>query len=170
MTFREQLYITLVDKAVIGAFLAVGGFWLSKLLERFKSERALANEFAKQRLARIAAVWESLYKWEAEVIYQSRGVHKQIFAVKDDQISQAMEPLVSSLIHLIDIRAKEVRRLIEESKFWLGEAIYGRFQNYHAAIHAHLTLLLERPRISNSEQFEKELTALRQSISDYLTI
>lgn len=49
MDFKEQLAITLVDKAAIGALLFLAGVLASRALERFKSQQALDNEFRKQR-------------------------------------------------------------------------------------------------------------------------
>ena len=49
MTFNEQLVITLIDKAAIGALLLIAGFWLNRILERFKSERARENERERLR-------------------------------------------------------------------------------------------------------------------------
>lgn len=40
MDFKEQLAITLVDKAAIGALLFLAGVLASRALERFKSQQA----------------------------------------------------------------------------------------------------------------------------------
>ncbi len=52
MTFNEQLYITLIDKAAIGLLLLVAGFLLNKVIENYKSKKGLENEFAKLRDAK----------------------------------------------------------------------------------------------------------------------
>jgi len=49
MTFKEQLIVTIVDKALIGIVVAIAGFWLNRYLESFKARRALENELAKVR-------------------------------------------------------------------------------------------------------------------------
>jgi|SRR5882724_2495470 len=169
MTFREQLLITLVDKAVIGALVVLAGYLLNRALEKFKSERALANEFAKQRLEKIAELWEALYKWEAEVLYCAGAAQKQIFVVRDDEMVKAMEPLLPTLINLTDVRAKEVAGLIDRSRFWLGPALHAHFREHHGIILNHLALLMERPRSTNHNQFVQQLDATRQSIFDHLT-
>lgn len=168
MQFREQLLITVVDKAVIGAIVLFAGYVLSRGLERFKSERALANEFAKQRIAKIADLWESLYKWEAEIIHLALGVQKQIFLVSDDRIAQAMESLTPTLVELSKEGANELAELIDGGRFWLGPALHARFREHHAAILNHLVLLLERPRQAKYDDFVKQLEATRQSIFDHL--
>jgi hypothetical protein len=50
MTFKEQLIITVVDKAAIGALLLIAGFWLNRVLERFKSDVAAARD-REQRIS-----------------------------------------------------------------------------------------------------------------------
>jgi hypothetical protein len=52
MTFSEQLALTLVDKLAIGGILVIGGWWLNRLLQVFKSQQDLKNELAKSRDAR----------------------------------------------------------------------------------------------------------------------
>jgi hypothetical protein len=49
MTFNEQLIITIVDKAAIGALLLIAGFWLNRFLERFKADHARENERERLR-------------------------------------------------------------------------------------------------------------------------
>ena len=49
MDFKEQLVITLVDKAAIGALLLLAGVFASRALERLKSRQALETELSKQR-------------------------------------------------------------------------------------------------------------------------
>jgi hypothetical protein len=49
MTFYEQLMITLIDKAAIGALLLLAGFLLNRFLETFKADRARENEREKLR-------------------------------------------------------------------------------------------------------------------------
>ena len=51
-TFQEKLILTLIDKAAIGLLLVVCGLLANKLLEKYKSQRALENEFAKLRDAK----------------------------------------------------------------------------------------------------------------------
>jgi hypothetical protein len=48
MNFREQLVITIIDKAAIGALLLIAAFGLNRLIERFKA--AMARENDRERL------------------------------------------------------------------------------------------------------------------------
>ena len=49
MNFREELIITIVDKAAIGGLVLIAGFWLNRFLERFKADRARENERERVR-------------------------------------------------------------------------------------------------------------------------
>jgi hypothetical protein len=64
MTFKEQLIITVVDKAAIGALMLIAGFWLNRVLERFKSHLAAAPD-REQRISEAqfklySEVWSNL--------------------------------------------------------------------------------------------------------------
>lgn len=47
--FAQQLIVTVFDKVAIGGLLLIGGFWLNRLLERFKAERTRDNERERLR-------------------------------------------------------------------------------------------------------------------------
>ena len=49
MTFKEQLIITIVDKAAIGALVLIVAFGLNRVLERFKADRARENDRERVR-------------------------------------------------------------------------------------------------------------------------
>lgn len=52
LTFKQQLILSLVDKVAIGILVLFAGYLLNKLLERYKSRKALENELAKARDAK----------------------------------------------------------------------------------------------------------------------
>ncbi len=168
MTFHEQLMITILDKAIIGFFIVIVGFWLNTKLEKFKGDRALTNEFTKQGLVKISEVWESLYKWEGDVLHYSRITLKSIYLAKDDDIALAMEHVFPTLNTLRNERSQEARRLIENNRFWLSNTLYSNFNIYHATILNHLALLFERPRSIRLELYEHELELSRKVITDYI--
>ena len=47
-TFQEKLFLTVVDKLLIGLLVAIAGFWLNRCLETFKSQYAMQNELLKR--------------------------------------------------------------------------------------------------------------------------
>jgi hypothetical protein len=54
LTFGEQLWITIIDKAIIGLLIAVVAWLLNRSLERFKAEQTRAIESLKTELTRQA--------------------------------------------------------------------------------------------------------------------
>ena len=171
MTFKEQLIITIVDKAVIGAVIIIAAHWLAKALERFKSERALANEFAKQRVAKIAEIWTALCTLQEAVIgYLLRR------AIYDADLPESMQNEFAELMG----RAHDVKNLIVSGRFWLTDTLTKRFNDYSKGLHGLLGSLTTPPEpeyahLSRSERIykrcEKEtkhFEVLRQSIWEYL--
>src|SRR5579883_1031710 len=50
ITFGQQLIITIVDKAAIGALLLIAGFYLNRVLEKFKADTERENERERLRI------------------------------------------------------------------------------------------------------------------------
>jgi hypothetical protein len=67
MSFNEQLAITIIDKLIIGLFIAIVAFGASRLLETYKARQALWTEIAKERVKHIADEWNEMNKWDALV-------------------------------------------------------------------------------------------------------
>ena len=171
MTFKEQLIITIVDKAVIGSVIIIAAHWLAKALERFKSERALANEFAKQRVAKIGEIWTALYTLQEAVIgYLLRR------AIYDADLPESMQNEFAELMG----RAHDVKNLIVSGRFWLTDTLTKRFNDYLDWIHGLLGSLTTPPEpeyahLSERERIYKRLEnarehfeVLHQSIWEYL--
>ena len=49
LSFKDQLILTITDKALIGGLVAIAGFWLNRYSEIFKSRQDLENELRKAR-------------------------------------------------------------------------------------------------------------------------
>ena len=77
-TFSQELLLLLIDKLVIGLLLVVAGYFISKLLERFKGEQELRKEFESLRdqttLNHIRNQIEELYSPLLGLITQSKIV------------------------------------------------------------------------------------------------
>ncbi len=77
-TFSQELLILVIDKIIIGLLIAVAGYFLSKLLEKFKGEQALRKEFETLRdqttLNHIQRQIEELYSPLLGLIAQSKIV------------------------------------------------------------------------------------------------
>jgi hypothetical protein len=164
MTFREELIITLIDKGLVGIALAGGGYLLSRALERFKGERALENEFAKQRVMKIAEVWAAFYKCEEELTRHSGYVAMAIHGATDDELSLRMEPYHDRGVALIT-KIRELPQLVSSNRFWLGDAVCDRFDGYLQLLHGQAGTLLDFPRMAKpADELLKELAASRESI------
>lgn len=66
MTFEQQIWITLLDKFLLAGILAAAGVAANRYLEKYKARQALLLEFAKQRVTRIAQMWEYFDEYESE--------------------------------------------------------------------------------------------------------
>jgi hypothetical protein len=167
VSFREQLIITIVDKAFIGLFIVLAGYFVNRRLEKFKGASSLTNEFNKQGLEKITKLWEALYLWESNVMSATKLTLKNIAFNPGSDVAGSMESMVPTILDLVS-RAKEIIKLIESNRFWLSSQLYDCFYNYYNLINSHLALLLERPTDINVEEFEKDLRAHSRSITNYL--
>jgi hypothetical protein len=172
MTLYEELIVTVVDKAIIGLIVLIAGFWLNRALERFKSSQAMTNEFTKQRVAKIAEVWEALYKYEAEMLEYSHLIRRAVYMVEDNDLTIALERYISKGTDLKDVQSENTLTLIDRSRFWLGNDLYGIFYKYSNVIRSHAAYIFERPRNATNSDSERnfldQLDALKKSIFDYL--
>lgn len=63
MNIASQLVLVVVDKLFIGLLLGLAAFFVSRALERYKINQAMHTEVAKQRINKIAEVWEQLSEY-----------------------------------------------------------------------------------------------------------
>jgi hypothetical protein len=57
---------TIFDKGLLTVVVLVAAHLANRYLEKYRSERALITEAAKERLSRIGALWEELHLWERD--------------------------------------------------------------------------------------------------------
>jgi hypothetical protein len=78
-TFADKVWLTLIDKLAIGALLLGAGFFLNRLLERFRNEQALQKEYELRRdqaaLTHLRRQIEELYSPLLGLIEQSRLIY-----------------------------------------------------------------------------------------------
>jgi hypothetical protein len=116
MNFREQLTITLIDKAIIGIMLVVVGFAFnrmlesfktqqSRLIETFKGEEARKNEIAKERRVAIAEFATKLsagfqtmawLTWKAK--YEPKGFSNDDIIVYDAAMKALFPQIVGARV------------------------------------------------------------------------
>jgi hypothetical protein len=57
LSFREQLILTIVDKGFFALILLVAGFWLNRILERYKSDLDWRKTLALARTEAYCQLW-----------------------------------------------------------------------------------------------------------------
>ena len=130
--FQEKLVLILVQYLAVGLIVAFAGYLFSRSLEHYKAREAVAGELAKQRVRVIAECWSEMYKWEATL-------NSFIRRAAELQLEHANAPerfKVAARTELAPVEAKSkeqasaTRAKVEESRFWLGEALYAEFRDY----------------------------------------
>jgi hypothetical protein len=91
---------TVFDKGAMAAVIVAVGYLANRYLEQYRSEKALATEAAKTRLARIGELWEELNVWEADakrlfiefchrVVEELRAANFAGLAAEEDSASES---------------------------------------------------------------------------------
>lgn len=68
MSFREQVVITILDKALIGGLLLGFGLWAARTLERFKARQTLLSKFRERRLEVVFPILLKLQEWQFQLV------------------------------------------------------------------------------------------------------
>lgn len=158
--FHDDLVITIVDKLCIAALLLIAKFLLDKSLERYKNREAFLSSFAQQQVQQVADIWKSIYEWEAFVTETGDTV-----ASLDDQFISDREALLAkSREYSTAVRAK-----VDESRFWLGEDLYGRLQSYHNHLEPYLDAMISHNG-RGAFQLRSALAKERQNILTMLGV
>jgi hypothetical protein len=85
--FWNALVVIVVDKAIIGAIVAVIVYVAQKRLEAFRNEQALQKEIAKKRIESLASGWQALNEWDMAVtnlIAKFAGLLRKRLHLDDD--------------------------------------------------------------------------------------
>jgi hypothetical protein len=100
MTFRDQLVLSVVDKALIGLIIAFAGFWLNRYLEAFKSRRALENEMLRARDQKRLELLQS----QLSQFYWPLFLRMQMDNVIWEKIleRQSTDPVIANLAHHVE--------------------------------------------------------------------
>ncbi|HXF40764.1 MAG TPA: hypothetical protein VN687_13700 [Blastocatellia bacterium] len=101
MTLRNELIKIIVDKLFLAAVLAVFGFFLNRLLERFRSRLSFSTELNKIRVSKIAELWEKLYEFEqsAEMSKHANSNNQSRFEELFQKLHELMQHNVQGFIH-----------------------------------------------------------------------
>ncbi len=166
MSFAEQLTITIVDKLLIGMVVAIAVFLFSRNLERLKSRQALTSEFAKQRVLKLAELWNSLDDFEHQASRVTRAIQMQL--ASGDLSHSADDPNGRFYVEVLE-RGREIQALIEQSHFWLGDDMHRKLRSHWNEIMNQLNLLSESSAASvDFNAMRARLASSRDSILNYM--
>ena len=164
-----------IDKLVVALLLLGFGQWAKVSLERSKSNLALKNEMAKQRIPIIASTWSRVYRFETNnndlVAAFVAAMQKQLDGTQDDdEIARLRDEAIAGLKPEFDEVAREadeLLRLLLEQRFWLGEWLYERYHEYCDLVNRRCSCVLAS-EFSQVQEMDGALLAIRQSIDTYL--
>lgn len=170
-TFTPEFYRTALNNVINSGLLAAVatflGFVASRALERFKSREAYIGSFTQVRIKKVAEIWELVYRWENQIEHARQKAR----LLPAEDWNQTLAELRSELA-VSDAMSSEIRSLVEMHRFWLGEAGYKHFINYHNLLHPYLEAICLRERDCLTEmkyKLDKKkqsvLTMLRSSLS-----
>lgn len=169
MTFEEQLYITIIDKLLIGALIVVVGFTFNRLLERFKSKQSFSNEMAKQRVTKISECWEIMYKWEYKIqsIYTLMAHYSDISSSKEEYNRMMKEDdTIKKLVEDINKIFPLVKETVERNRFWTGNDLYKKFVSYGSSLHRCVDAFLN----GRWDEFMKTYSIIEKEKEDITTL
>lgn len=127
--FFCDLTNTIVDKGIIGAALAFVGWYISKAIERFKSEQSLRAVVAQKELDNVADVWEKMATWESNIDAAIEDYQKTRSTTPRANLAAIQADLGKRIVAL-KAEGDEVRVLARKTRFWTGEQLYSFFDNY----------------------------------------
>lgn len=197
LTFQQQLWLAVVDKAVLATMLVGVGLVANRLLESHKARETLRATLAGERLPRISAAIEKLedlrYRsnkrfdiifWTANRYLRNRGesgdaadiaVARQPIdfgdrGLFDGPLGAEFRSVFSGMSaerHALKQEIDVARDLADKDRFWLGKEVMALLDDDYGL----LTLRLERPDIA----FERERLnrhhsklPLRSSVEEWL--
>jgi len=146
MTLKEELLKTLLDKGVLGLLLLGCGFYLNRLLERFRTSLSFSTELNRTRVTRIGDVWEKLYEFEQCAELSNRP---------------GAERGKKSFAGLFD----ELHDLIQHNRFWIGDSAYNEINAYKRLLRD-LTNAREAGEERKIADLQKEVDATGRTVTD----
>jgi hypothetical protein len=137
LEFREQLIITLVDKALIGGLLFLAGYWVNKSLEAFKHDLGLD---ATRRQLTLQSQIQFKEKQLAEFYGPIYALLKRIRPIDDLWNQEKVRDVDDTIIRVIrDSNNRIVDIILTKSHLIRGNTIpesYTRFLTHVAVWHA----------------------------------
>ena len=143
--FKKDLIKIVVDRLLIAGILLLVSFYVSRLLERYRSDLSFQKELNVVRAERIGSVWENIYLAEATtdeimegIVEEARKQDALRTKLQNGQIDQkeylaemnASGNKISELSRSEDQQLTSLSSIIERNRFWLGERQYLAIRGY----------------------------------------
>ena len=163
--FWAQVWLSVIDKLLLGGVAGALGFFAAKRLEDYRTRQALRTAIAQKRVEVIAEVWKAIADYENHCFQQSRTVGIILLdALKRSGIvASSLEPgetldeLLDQLMphdqhdlpdaematlqrqvapHTLALlqRGNDLKRIMGQSRFWLGPNLTSELQDYCADV------------------------------------
>ena len=182
MSFAEQVWLSIVDKVLLGGVVALIGYQATRAIEAYKAKQALRTELTKQRVVKIEGVWKSMIDTASLISpLQKRLVKNWIVPATgqsdEERLKLAREAwctVVSSENELVDNiseKLEEILLSIERDSFWLGRALTEKAKEQLTSIQSGFNKLLngDTIKIKEAGNFSVSMTATKHVIDvDYI--
>jgi len=157
----EKILLVILDKFMLAGIVAIFSWGLNMALEKYKTKQAFSLEIAKIRSSKIAEVWNALYEWEhiARIMVEKASE----LQFEENSIVQYIE-LLGPLEKESKDKAKNIAKIIDSSRFWLGNKQYNIFKNYHELIIKYLETYIKND-LTAFKQAEKQLNAAKEAMT-----
>jgi hypothetical protein len=140
MSFNQQVILILVDKLIIGLLLAITAYLASRALESYKKRQALAGEIAKQRVQKIAEVWEHLSEWDFLIEELLRRLARVVITQHPDDYEHLTDGTQQRKISITS--SAQVYNAMEVLDAILSKHRYMRIADFGSDWETHITPIL----------------------------
>jgi hypothetical protein len=132
MSFAEQIWLSIVDKALLGGIVALVGFFATRTIEAYKAKQLLRTELTKLRVMKIEEVWKRMFEVETLTNSFRKDVAKSWYVptaigqpveVRLQLLRELWCKLVTSKrdeVDVINAKFDEMILSIQRDSFWLG--------------------------------------------------
>ena len=125
--FVQNLILTIVDKLIIGGLILLAGYVLNRALEHYKAKDAFTKEIARKRVDEMGEVWSAQYEYDfligdmedviARIKLMQSGRLERDLGYSEEELEKKGKRLASES----EKRKDEILRLLEKSRYWVGE-------------------------------------------------
>ncbi len=117
-TFSDKLWLSIIDKALIGVILLCVGYYVNRTLEAFKSKRAIENELIKMKHTKLVDYMDrqlSQFYWPLYIrLHIDQAVWERILDKrKDDELLSKVADKIES--DFIIKNHEEIVKIIESN-------------------------------------------------------